>query len=672
MVFTPLDRAKVTSTTTGTGTLTLGSAVSGYQDFSGVGDQNQTYYTIDNGTEWETGMGTYLNPASSLYMSGNSALTVPGSTAFDFGAGNFTIECWFNPVSTSGVQVMLDAWNNSPTRFLLRINTGILQFYLFPGASQTINYTLPSANQWYHVAAVRNGTTAYLYVDGVSRGTPTTPGANAITSSTANWTISRVSVEPYLGYISNIRIVKGTAVYTSNFTPPTAPLSAISGTVLLTAQSKKIVDNSIYSNQLVKSASITGSVDISNSTPSFSSYPKELRRDVVFDSSNSGSLVNLSAGTKNVFIPQPAVNTQGTTPTADDSSVGTDLVAWNNFQKNLYKSINSGVTFKNNYVNGIVTTYSLLSVGTGYHHGGVITPKGDIHFVPYNAPRGQKVSATTGTVSTYSLVYTTTSAYVGGVLAPNGDIHFVPRSANRGQKINSSGVVSTYSLVYTTTNAYTGGVLAPNGEIHFVPYTAVVGQKIDATGVVSTYSLVYTTSLTSYAGGVLAPNGDIHFVPMNAAVGQKISAAGVVSTYSLVFTRSSAYYGGVVAPNGDIHFVPYYAEVGQKISSSGVVSTYSLVYTTSTAYFGGVLAPNGDIHFIPYSAVKGQKVSVTGVVSTYPLAYTVAVGYGGGVLAPNGDIHFVPISAAVGQKISTNPGIPLKLETCLSPFLNKF
>ena len=85
-------------------------------------------------------------------------------------------------------------------------------------------------------------------------------------------------------------------------------------------------------------------------------------------------------------------------------------------------------------------------------------------------------------MSTYSLVYTVANAYAGGVLAPNGDIHFVPYSANRGQKISASGVVSTYSLVYTVANAYYGGVLAPNGDIHFVPSSANRGQKISTMG----------------------------------------------------------------------------------------------------------------------------------------------------------------------------------------------
>jgi hypothetical protein len=64
------------------------------------------------------------------------------------------------------------------------------------------------------------------------------------------------------------------------------------------------------------------------------------------------------------------------------------------------------------------------------------------------------------------------------VLAPNGDIHFIPQEAVRGQKISASGVVSTYSIIYTATNAYNGGTLAPSGDIYFIPKRAAVGQKI--------------------------------------------------------------------------------------------------------------------------------------------------------------------------------------------------
>ena len=60
------DRVKVTSTTTGTGTFTLGSAAAGFQSFSVIGNGNQTYYTITDGTDWEVGIGTYTSSGTTL------------------------------------------------------------------------------------------------------------------------------------------------------------------------------------------------------------------------------------------------------------------------------------------------------------------------------------------------------------------------------------------------------------------------------------------------------------------------------------------------------------------------------------------------------------------------------------------------------------------------------
>ena len=343
------------------------------------------------------------------------------------------------------------------------------------------------------------------------------------------------------------------------------------------------------------------------------------------------------------------------------------------FTSPFLKMLDEGVQAGQLFIDPYVSTYSLPYTAGIAYYGGVLASNGDIHFVPYSAIRGQKVSPT-GVVSTYSLIYTlSTGAYIGGVLASNGDIHFVPYSAIRGQKVSATGVVSTYSLVYTATGAYSGGVLAPNGDIHFVPNIGVRGQKVSAAGVVSTYSIIHTHSSGAYLGGVLATNGDIHFIPFYGSVGQKISTmTNVVSTYSLIHTNSSgAYAGGVFAPNGDIHFVPFNANVGQKVSSAGVVSTYSLAYTASGAYVGGVLAPNGDIHFVPSSAAVGQKVSASGVVSTYSLRYTASIAYSGGVLTPQNEIHFIPLSGVRGQKLTLNNGVNFSKGVCSSPFFNK-
>ena len=60
------DRVKETTTTTGTGTITLDGAVSGFQAFSVIGDGNETYYTIAGGSEWEVGVGTYTSSGTTL------------------------------------------------------------------------------------------------------------------------------------------------------------------------------------------------------------------------------------------------------------------------------------------------------------------------------------------------------------------------------------------------------------------------------------------------------------------------------------------------------------------------------------------------------------------------------------------------------------------------------
>lgn len=68
MAFLVKDRVKETSTTTGTGTVTLAGASSGFQSFSAIGNGNSTYYCIaaQSGTEWEVGIGTYTSSGTTL------------------------------------------------------------------------------------------------------------------------------------------------------------------------------------------------------------------------------------------------------------------------------------------------------------------------------------------------------------------------------------------------------------------------------------------------------------------------------------------------------------------------------------------------------------------------------------------------------------------------------
>ena len=115
-------------------------------------------------------------------------------------------------------------------------------------------------NTWSHVAFVRNGSACALYFNGVN----VTPGGSVTNSgnwSDGNCYIGRLNdgaAGYFSGYISNMRIVKGTAVYTSAFTPQTTPLTNITNTSILTCQSNRFVDNS--SNAFAITANGTPSV----------------------------------------------------------------------------------------------------------------------------------------------------------------------------------------------------------------------------------------------------------------------------------------------------------------------------------------------------------------------------------------------------------------------------
>jgi len=88
MAFVLADRVKETTTTTGTGTVTLLGASTGYQSFSAIGNANTTYYTIagQTGSEWEVGIGTYTSSGTTLARTTVIASSNSGSLV-NFSAG---------------------------------------------------------------------------------------------------------------------------------------------------------------------------------------------------------------------------------------------------------------------------------------------------------------------------------------------------------------------------------------------------------------------------------------------------------------------------------------------------------------------------------------------------------------------------------------------------------
>lgn len=83
------DRVKETTTTTGTGTVTLAGAVTGYQSFSVIGNTNTTYYCIvdTNANDWEVGIGTYLSGVPPILIRNTVLSSSTGGSLVSFAAG---------------------------------------------------------------------------------------------------------------------------------------------------------------------------------------------------------------------------------------------------------------------------------------------------------------------------------------------------------------------------------------------------------------------------------------------------------------------------------------------------------------------------------------------------------------------------------------------------------
>jgi hypothetical protein len=186
-----------------------------------------------------------------VYFDGSSSLSASYNSVFNLSTNNFTIEMWVYFTSTAAGSQIAYGYTSSGSNasWALYVNaTATLSYYL---SSNGTSWNLASgvsmgtivANKYMHVALVRNGTTVTPYIDGVA-GTTTSVSGNSIYNGSWPITIGGLSSYFLTGYISNFRIVNGTAVYTSAFTPSTTPLTAIANTALLTCQSNRFIDKS--------------------------------------------------------------------------------------------------------------------------------------------------------------------------------------------------------------------------------------------------------------------------------------------------------------------------------------------------------------------------------------------------------------------------------------------
>jgi hypothetical protein len=182
------------------------------------------------------------------------------------------------PTLVNGTQQDLVNKNLASTYgYTFRMETdNTMTYYTDNGNLKT---TALSSGIWYHVAATYDGTTTRLFLNGTlanSSSSVTIVSADD-TSTQALYVGARAydSAMKYNGYISNLRIVKGTALYTTGFTPSTSPFTTTSQSAtasqvsLLTSQSSTLKDNSLNGYTLTSSSTTEQTSPIPFATPNF-------------------------------------------------------------------------------------------------------------------------------------------------------------------------------------------------------------------------------------------------------------------------------------------------------------------------------------------------------------------------------------------------------------------
>jgi len=199
------------------------------------GTDASTIFIDETGRSW-TAMGngqidsaqSVFGGASALFDGSGDYLSTPNHTDFDFGSGNFTVDFWIKFNSLAGTQQLISKRAN-PTLygpFSIAIDSSYVYFVSSSNGAAWGEYIQWSygtnivTGNWYHFAFVRNGSDWGFYLNGVSRAFTTV--SQTVMTNTTNVTIGGLldGSFSFNGWIDELRVSKGVARWTANFTPP--------------------------------------------------------------------------------------------------------------------------------------------------------------------------------------------------------------------------------------------------------------------------------------------------------------------------------------------------------------------------------------------------------------------------------------------------------------------
>ena len=554
------------------------------------------------------------NPLQPGYYSGSfngssDKLTFPLNTSNQFGTGDFTVELWSYIRSQTGAGLV----NNYTT-----LGSGSFGIFAGHGAANTTKYqvaygstgfpniqstTSISYNQWVHIAVVRSGTTITFYINGVVNGTLT--GASGTLNGSGNWTVGTAGDSPtgyYVNaYLSNLRIVKGVAVYTGAFTPPTAPLQAtqISGTnvaeitgtatSLLTCQSYRFIDNS----STPQTITVSGTPNISITQPftlpapytgygsglftgsSYLTVPSNAAfgfgtGDFTIETwlywtggSNENTLfcVDVSGGL-NLFLSSSSAWGIGQRSVAVNNSFGTPPVQniWNHIAvsrsgSTVYAFINGALVYSGantiNYATGPAGIAAIITLDTTYIMTGYVS----------NFRVVKSVAVYTGAFTPPTGPLTATQSSSGNIAAITGTAtSLLTLQTNQAQNNNQFRDSSTNNFAITRTGTPTQGIFTPFSQTGWSVYLA-------------SQQYIYTPANTTFDITAVDFTVEcwVYFIAYN---GMQFSGGVAVSTYM----SGGGWAAGFEGQNGlsGINFSTYNAGATTKTITAASINSSNL------------------------------------------------------------------------------------------------
>jgi hypothetical protein len=320
---------------------------------------------------------------SNSFNGSTDYFTVPSNAALQLGTGDFTIELWFMIVGAGDnrYQHIVQSRDGTNNGFLVQYDrtNGTIELTSdtgFTGALSANSAVLD--NTWYHFAATRSGSSVKIFLNGTQVGTTVTSAQNLTASGpvyvSRRW-VTDGALHYVNGYISNLRILKGTALYTSNFTPSTAPLTAIANTSLLTCQSNRFIDTSSNAFALT----LAGTPKVSTAIPfaassSYATYgsmyvPTAVTNYLALPSTSS---TKITSGSTDSFIAECWVYfNSATASTAIIDQSGANTVTFQNWSLNLdsakkFQIIWGGTGSPGSQI-GYISGTTVAASGTWYH-----------------------------------------------------------------------------------------------------------------------------------------------------------------------------------------------------------------------------------------------------------------------------------------------------------------